>query len=146
MKNNYLFLISVIIIVIVWSLWYYVLIEPMETNDESASIKLQKIMESFSKDISEKIRNLIFTKTQDGEEEVDKDIVKHKQKIQNIVDDVDNTNKNVGKKSKQLLEILDKMILDNENNIQQGKSTQGLSVEILNEQEKIRSIVNKYIQ
>ena len=145
MKNNYLFLISIIIIVVIWSLWYCILIEPMETSDESKINKLQEIMVSFSKDIADKTRDLIFTKTKDSENQVDKDIAKHNQDLKNISDDINNTNKDNKKKSEQLLKLLDKMILE-ENSKKQQQVTSGISIEIQNEQEKIRSIVNKYIQ
>ena len=156
MKNNYLFLICILVFVLIWSIWYYVLIEPMETpeltpnsesieNTEKVS-KLQEIMEKFSSDIAETIRNLIFTKTSEGEEIVKEDIAEQEQQIQNIEDDAKNTNKDITVDADALLEKIQKKILEEETRMREEETSQGLSVEILNEQEKVRSIVNKYIQ
>ena len=38
------------------------------------------------------------------------------------------------------------MILEQETLMREEQTSEGVSVEILNEQEKVRSIVNKYIQ
>ena len=156
MKNNYLFLICILVFVLIWSIWYYVLIESMETpeltpnsesieNTEKVS-QLQEIMEKFSSDIAETIRNLIFTKTSEGEEIVKEDIAEQEQQIQNIEDGAKNTNKDITVDANALLENIKKKILEEETRMREEETSQGLSVEILNEQEKVRSIVNKYIQ
>jgi len=156
MKNNYLFLICILVFVLIWSIWYYVLIESMETpeltpnsesieNTEKVS-QLQEIMEKFSSDIAETIRNLIFTKTSEGEEIVKEDIAEQEQQIQNIQDDAKNTNKDITVDANALLENIKKKILEEETRMQEEETSRGISVEILNEQEKVRSIVNKYIQ
>ena len=95
MKNNYLFLICILGFVLIWSIWYYVLIEPMGTTEltpNSESIdntekvsQLQEIMEKFSSDIAETIRNLISTKTSEGEKMVKEDIAEQEQQIQNRI-------------------------------------------------------------
>ena len=150
MKNNYLFLICILFFVLIWSIWYYVLIEPMETttnespSDEQKISKLQEIMEQFSTEIAESIRNLIFTKTGEGEEKVTQDIANKDQQIENIINDAKNTNQEID--SKTLKEKIQKLILEQETMMREEKMSQGISVEILNEQEKVRSIVNKYIQ
>lgn len=150
MKNNYLFLICILFFVLIWSIWYYVLIEPMEsttnesTTDEQKVSKLQEIMEQFSTEIAESIRNLIFTKTGEGEEKVTQDIANKDQQIENIINDAKNTNQEID--SKALKEKIQKMILEQETLMREEQTTEGVSVEILNEQEKVRSIVNKYIQ
>jgi hypothetical protein len=156
MKNNYLFLICILVFVLIWSIWYYVLIESMETpeltpssesieNTEKVS-QLQEIMEKFSSDIAETIRNLIFTKTSEGEEIVKEDIAEQEQQIQNIEDGAKNTNKDITVDANALLENIKKKILEEETRMQEEETSRGISVEILNEQEKVRSIVNKYIQ
>lgn len=150
MKNNYLFLICILFFVLIWSIWYYVLIEPMEsttnesTTDEQKVSKLQEIMEQFSTEIAESIRNLIFTKTREGEEKVTEDIANKDQQIENIINDAKNTNQEID--SKALKEKIQKMILEQETLMREEQTSEGVSVEILNEQEKVRSIVNKYIQ
>lgn len=150
MKNNYLFLICILFFVLIWSIWYYVLIEPMEsttnesTTDEQKVSKLQEIMEQFSTEIAESIRNLIFTKTREGEEKVTEDIANKDQQIENIINDAKNTNQEID--SKALKEKIQKMILEQETLMREEQTSEGISVEILNEQEKVRSIVNKYIQ
>lgn len=150
MKNNYLFLICILFFVLIWSIWYYVLIEPMESttnespSDEQKISKLQEIMEQFSTEIAESIRNLIFTKTREGEEKVTEDIANKDQQIENIINDAKNTNQEID--SKALKEKIQKMILEQETLMREEQTAQGVSVEILNEQEKVRSIVNKYIQ
>ena len=156
MKNNYLFLICILGFVLIWSIWYYVLIEPMGTTEltpNSESIdntekvsQLQEIMEKFSSDIAETIRNLIFTKTSEGEEIVKEDIAEQEQQIQNIEDGAKNTNKDITVDANALLENIKKKILEEETRMQEEETSRGISVEILNEQEKVRSIVNKYIQ
>lgn len=150
MKNNYLFLICILFFVLIWSIWYYVLIEPMEsttnesTTDEQKVSKLQEIMEQFSTEIAESIRNLIFTKTREGEEKVTEDIANKDQQIENIINDAKNTNQEID--SKALKERIQKMILEQETLMREEQTAEGVSVEILNEQEKVRSVVNKYIQ
>ena len=150
MKNNYLFLICILFFVLIWSIWYYVLIEPMETTtnksrtDEQKVSKLQEIMEQFSSEIAESIRNLIYTKTSEGEEKVTQDIAKTDQQIEDIVNDAKNTNQEID--SKALKEKIQKLILEQETIMREEQTSQGINVEILNEQEKVRSIVNKYIQ
>ena len=150
MKNNYLFLICILFFVLIWSIWYYVLIEPMEsttnesTTDEQKVSKLQEIMEQFSTEIAESIRNLIFTKTSEGEKKVTEDIANKDQQIENIINDAKNTNQEID--SKALKEKIQKMILEQETLMREEQTSEGVSVEILNEQEKVRSIVNKYIQ
>ena len=150
MKNNYLFLICILFFVLIWSIWYYVLIEPMETTtnesttDEQKVSKLQEIMEQFSTEIAESIRNLIFTKTSEGEEKVTEDIANKDQQIENIINDAKNTNQEIDSKS--LKEKIQKLILEQESLMREEETSEGISVEILNEQEKVRSIVNKYIQ
>lgn len=150
MKNNYLFLICILFFVLIWSIWYYVLIEPMESttnespSDEQKISKLQEIMEQFSTEIAESIRNLIFTKTREGEEKVTEDIANKDQQIENIINDAKNTNQEID--SKALKEKIQKMILEQETLMREEQTSEGISVEILNEQEKVRSIVNKYIQ
>jgi len=156
MKNNYLFLICILGFVLIWSIWYYVLIEPMGTTEltpNSESIdntekvsQLQEIMEKFSSDIAETIRNLIYTKTSEGEKMVKEDIAEQEQQIQNIQDDAKNTNKDITVDANALLENIKKKILEEETRMQEEETSRGISVEILNEQEKVRSIVNKYIQ
>ena len=150
MKNNYLFLICILFFVLIWSIWYYVLIEPMESttnespSDEPKISKLQEIMEQFSTEIAESIRNLIFTKTREGEEKVTEDIANKDQQIENIINDAKNTNQEID--SKALKEKIQKMILEQETLMREEQTSEGIGVEILNEQEKVRSIVNKYIQ
>lgn len=150
MKNNYLFLICILFFVLIWSIWYYVLIEPMESttnespSDEQKISKLQEIMEQFSTEIAESIRNLIFTKTREGEEKVTEDIANKDQQIENIINDAKNTNQEID--SKALKEKIQKMILEQETLMREEQTSEGIGVEILNEQEKVRSIVNKYIQ
>jgi len=156
MKNNYLFLICILGFVLIWSIWYYVLIEPMGTTEltpNSESIdntekvsQLQEIMEKFSSDIAETIRNLISTKTSEGEKMVKEDIAEQEQQIQNIQDDAKNTNKDITVDANALLENIKKKILEEETRMQEEETSRGIGVEILNEQEKVRSIVNKYIQ
>ena len=156
MKNNYLFLICILVFVLIWSIWYYVLIESMETpeltpnsesidNTEKVS-QLQEIMEKFSSDIAETIRNLISTKTSEGEKMVKEDIAEQEQQIQHIEDDAKNTNKDITVDADALLENIKKKILEEETRMREEETSRGIGVEILNEQEKVRSIVNKYIQ
>jgi len=156
MKNNYLFLTSILLFVLIWSIWYYVLIEPMEDSpgeesqnndsneDQQKVSRLQEIMTKFSSDIAENIRKLISTKTSEGEEKVTQDISNKDQQIQNIMDDAKNTNQNID--SKTLKDKIQKMILEEETRIREEQTSQGVNIEILNEQEKVLSIVNKYIQ
>ena len=152
MKNNYLFLLCILFFVLIWSIWYYYVVEPMESptsetlDDKEALTKLQEIMEKFSSDIAESVRNVIFTKTSEGEEIVKEDIAEQEQQIQNIQDDAKNTNKDITVDANALLENIKKKILEEETRMREEETSQGLSVEILNEQEKVRSIVNKYIQ
>jgi hypothetical protein len=114
------------------------------TTDEQKVSKLQEIMEQFSTEIAESIRNLIFTKTREGEEKVTEDIANKDQQIENIINDAKNTNQEID--SKALKEKIQKMILEQETLMREEQTSEGVSVEILNEQEKVRSIVNKYIQ
>jgi glycerate-2-kinase len=114
------------------------------TTDEQKVSKLQEIMEQFSTEIAESIRNLIFTKTREGEEKVTEDIANKEQQIENIINDAKNTNQEID--SKALKEKIQKMILEQETLLREEQTSEGINVEILNEQEKVRSIVNKYIQ
>ena len=152
MKNNYLFLLCILLFVVVWSIWYYVLVEPMESSNEETSenkrtiARLQEIMESFSSDIAESIRNMISTKTREGEELVNTDINEENQESQNIIDDINNTNSENAIDIDELINLLEKMELEEEAKIVEIETNPGVGIEILNEQEKVRSIVNKYIQ
>jgi len=152
MKNNYLFLLCILLFVVVWSIWYYVLVEPMESSNEETSenkrtiARLQEIMESFSSDIAESIRNMISTKTREGEELVNTDINEENHESQNIIDDINNTNSENAIDIDELINLLEKMELEEEAKIVEIETNPGVGIEILNEQEKVRSIVNKYIQ
>ena len=152
MKNNYLFLLCILFFVLIWSIWYYYVVEPMESptsetlEDKQALTKLQEIMEKFSSDIAESVRNVIFTKTAEGEELVNKDSEEENKKVQNIIDDINNTNTESTIDVDELLITLEKMILEEETQLHELESNQGVGIEILNEQEKVRSLVNKYIQ
>ena len=152
MKNNYLFLLCILFFVLIWSIWYYYVVEPMESptsetlDDKQALTKLQEIMEKFSSDIAESVRNVIFTKTAEGEELVNKDSEEENKEVQNIIDDIKNTNTESTVDVDELLITLEKMILEEETQLHDLESNQGVGIEILNEQEKIRSLVNKYIQ
>jgi len=152
MKNNYLFLLCILFFVLIWSIWYYYVVEPMESptsetlEDKQALTKLQEIMEKFSSDIAESVRNVIFTKTAEGEELVNKDSEEENKEVQNIIDDIKNTNTESTVDVDELLITLEKMILEEETQLHDLESNQGVGIEILNEQEKVRSLVNKYIQ
>ncbi len=152
MKNNYLFLLCILFFVLIWSIWYYYVVEPMESptsetlEDKQALTKLQEIMEKFSSDIAESVRNVIFTKTAEGEELVNKDSEEENKEVQNIIDDIKNTNTESTVDVDELLITLEKMILEEETQLHELESNQGVGIEILNEQEKVRSLVNKYIQ
>ena len=152
MKNNYLFLLCILFFVLIWSIWYYYVVEPMESptsetlEDKQALTKLQEIMEKFSSDIAESVRNVIFTKTAEGEELVNKDSEEENKEVQNIIDDIKNTNTESTIDVDELLITLEKMILEEETQLHELESNQGVGIEILNEQEKVRSVVNKYIQ
>jgi len=152
MKNNYLFLLCILFFVLIWSIWYYYVVEPMESptsetlEDKQALTKLQEIMEKFSSDIAESVRNVIFTKTAEGEELVNKDSEEENKEVQNIIDDIKNTNTESTIDVDELLITLEKMILEEETQLHELESNQGVGIEILNEQEKVRSLVNKYIQ
>jgi len=152
MKNNYLFLLCILFFVLIWSIWYYYVVEPMESptsetlEDKQALTKLQEIMEKFSSDIAESVRNVIFTKTAEGEELVNKDSEEENKEVQNIIDDINNTNTESTIDVDELLITLEKMILEEETQLHELESNQGVGIEILNEQEKVRSLVNKYIQ
>jgi len=152
MKNNYLFLLCILFFVLIWSIWYYYVVEPMESptsetlDDKEALTKLQEIMEKFSSDIAESVRNVIFTKTAEGEELVNKDSEEENKEVQNIIDDIKNTNTESTVDVDELLITLEKMILEEETQLHELESNQGVGIEILNEQEKVRSLVNKYIQ
>ena len=152
MKNNYLFLLCILFFVLIWSIWYYYVVEPMESptsetlEDKQALTKLQEIMEKFSSDIAESVRNVIFTKTAEGEELVNKDSEEENKEVQNIIDDINNTNTESTIDVDELLITLEKMILEEETQLHELESNQGVGIKILNEQEKVRSLVNKYIQ
>ena len=116
-----------------------------DSNEDQQKVsRLQEIMTKFSSDIAENIRKLISTKTSEGEEKVTQDISNKDQQIQNIMDDAKNTNQNID--SKTLKDKIQKMILEEETRIREEQTSQGVNIEILNEQEKVLSIVNKYIQ
>jgi hypothetical protein len=115
-------------------------------EDKQALTKLQEIMEKFSSDIAESVRNVIFTKTAEGEELVNKDSEEENKEVQNIIDDIKNTNTESTVDVDELLITLEKMILEEETQLHELESNQGVGIEILNEQEKVRSLVNKYIQ
>ena len=132
-------------IVIIWSAWYYVLIEPMDTNDQSAVNKLQEIMESFSKDVAEKMRNLIFTKTAQGEEVINKNIAEHEQQLQYIADNATKTNEELQQQAQELIDLIDKMIIEEQARQNEFNAKSGVAIEILEQSDKVRSIVNKYI-
>ena len=134
MKNNYLFLLCILFFVLIWSIWYYYVVEPMESptsetlEDKQALTKLQEIMEKFSSDIAESVRNVIFTKTAEGEELVNKDIEEENKEVQNIIDDINNTNTESTIDVDELLITLEKMILEEETQLHELESNQGVGI------------------
>lgn len=146
--NKYLFII--ILIVILCVLYYCFLnktVENLESEEESTEItqkqlNLQKIIDEFSGSLRQQMKDMIFSKTSESKKEID-DVLQKNEELRNVVDSENMSDDVLRQKIRNLINTIEK-------DIQSVEATadfnvkRGISIEI-NEQDKIRSIVNKYI-
>ena len=158
MKNiNYLFILIIIVILGI-SCWFSneKILEGLEdTSPESQTIiesspegldkqsNLQETIENYSSSVYQQIKDMIFYKTAEGEKDAIEQINKNEEMINTIDLNENSTDEEVRNKINQLINYsnmeIQKYKTQLNNNIQYG-----VSVEI-DEQDKIRSIVNKYL-
>lgn len=146
--NKYLFIIILIVILcILYYCFYNKTIENLESEEESTEISqeqsaLQKIIDEFSGTIRQQIKDMIFSKTNESKKEIN-DALQKNEELRNVVDSENTSDVELRQKIRNLINTIEK-------DIQSVEATadfnvkRGISVEI-EEQDKIRSIVNKYI-
>ena len=146
--NKYLFIIILIVILcILYYCFFHKTIENLESEEESTEISqkqsaLQKIIDEFSGTIRQQIKDMIFSKTSESKKEID-DALQKNEELRNVVDSENTSDVELRQKIRNLINTIEK-------DIQSVEATadfnvkRGISVEI-EEQDKIRSIVNKYI-
>ena len=146
--NKYLFIIMLIVILcILYYCFFHKTIENLESEEESTEITerqsaLQKIIDEFSGTIRQQIKDMIFSKTSESKKEID-DALQKNEELRNVVDSENTSDVELRQRIRNLINTIEK-------DIQSVEATadfnvkRGISVEI-EEQDKIRSIVNKYI-
>ena len=146
--NKYLFIIIwIVILCILYYCFYNKTIENLESEEESTEITerqsaLQKIIDEFSGTIRQQIKDMIFSKTNESKKEIN-DALQKNEELRNVVDNENTSDVELRQKIRNLINTIEK-------DIQSVEATadfnvkRGISVEI-EEQDKIRSIVNKYI-
>ena len=147
--NKYLFIIILIVILcILYYCFYNKTIENLESEQESAEIAqkqsaLQKIIDEFSGSVRQQIKDMIFSKTSESKKDIDDALQKNTDLRENIEASEDMSDDELTQKIDNLISVIEK-------DIQAVESTanfnvrRGISIEI-DEQDKIRSIVNKYL-
>ena len=143
MKNiQYLFIF--ILIIVLSTLFCFnlgIVKEGIEGQEEQQTI--QEIIENYTGDLYKKVKDMIATKTSDGEKLVDEKIKTNKEVMNNLMENSTSDKEDLIKKTDALLDKLEvkkqKSNLNRMNNIKYG-----ITVEI-DEKEKIQSIVNKYL-
>ena len=143
MKNiQYLFIF--ILIIVLSTLFCFnlgIVKEGIEGQEEQQTI--QEIIESYTGDLYKKVKDMIATKTSDGEKLVNEKIKTNKEVMDNLMENSTSDKEDLIKKTDELLDKLEvkkqKYNLNRMNNIKYG-----ITVEI-DEKDKIQSIVNKYL-
>ena len=146
--NKYLFIIILIVILcILYFCFFHKIIENLESEEESTEITerqsaLQKIIDEFSGTVRQQMKDMIFSKTNESKKEID-DALQKNEELRNVVDSENTSDVEFRQRIRNLINTIEK-------DIQSAEATadfnvkRGISVEI-EEQDKIRSIVNKYI-
>ena len=146
--NKYLFIIILIVILcILYYCFYNKTIENLESEEESTEITerqsaLQKIIDEFSGTVRQQIKDMIFSKTSESKKEID-DALQKNEELRNVVDSENTSDVEFRQRIRNLINTIEK-------DIQSAEATadfnvkRGISIEI-DEEDKIRSIVNKYI-
>ena len=146
--NKYLFIIILIVILcILYFCFFHKTIENLESEEESTEITekqsaLQKIIDEFSGTVRQQMKDMIFSKTNESKKEID-DALQKNEELRNVVDSENTSDVELRQRIRNLINTIEK-------DIQSVEATadfnvkRGISVEI-EEQDKIRSIVNKYI-
>ena len=146
--NKYLFIIILIVILcILYFCFFHKTIENLESEEESTEITekqsaLQKIIDEFSGTVRQQMKDMIFSKTNESKKEID-DALQKNEELRNVVDSENTSDVEFRQRIRNLINTIEK-------DIQSAEATadfnvkRGISIEI-DEEDKIRSIVNKYI-
>jgi hypothetical protein len=146
--NKYLFITCLIVILcILYYCFFHKTIENLESEEESTEISqkqsaLQKIIDEFSGTVRQQIKDMIFSKTSESKKEID-DALQKNEELRNVVDSENTSDVELRQKIRNLINTIEKDIQSVETTADFNVK-RGISVEI-DEQDKIRSIVNKYI-
>jgi len=144
MKNiQYLFIFILIVILSISFCFYHNTgIESLETQEQQQQT-IQEIIENYTGDLYKKVKDMITTKTSEGEKLVNEKIKTNKEVMDNLMENSTSDKQELIKKTDALLDRLkakrQKHELSKMNNIKYG-----IAIEI-DEKEKIQSIVNKYL-
>jgi len=144
MKNiQYLFIFILIVILSISFCFYHNTgIESLETQEQQQQT-IQEIIENYTGDLYKKVKDMITTKTGEGEKLVNEKIKTNKEVMDNLMENSTSDKQELIKKTDVLLDRLkakrQKYELNKMNNIKYG-----IAVEI-DEKEKSQSIVNKYL-
>ena len=146
--NKYLFIIILIVILcILYFCFFHKTIENLESEEETSEIKqkqsaLQKLIDEFSGSVRKQMKDMIFSKTSESKKEID-DALQKNEELRNVVDSENTSDENLRQKIRNLINSIEKDIQSVEATVDFNVK-RGISIEI-DEQDKIRSIVNKYI-
>ena len=144
MKNiKYLFIFILIIILSTLFCFNLGIVKEGIEGQEEQQQTIQEIIENYTGDLYKKVKDMIATKTSDGEKLVDEKIKTNKEVMDNLMENSTSDKEDLIKKTDELLDKLEvkkqKYNLNRMNNIKYG-----ITVEI-DEKDKIQSIVNKYL-
>ena len=144
MKNiQYLFIFILIIVLSTLFCFNLAIVKEGIEGQEEQQQTIQEIIENYTGDLYKKVKDMIATKTSDGEKLVDEKIKTNKEVMNNLMENSTSDKEDLIKKTDALLDKLEvkkqKSNLNRMNNIKYG-----ITVEI-DEKEKIQSIVNKYL-
>lgn len=147
--NKYLFIIIVIaILCILYYCFSSKTIENLDVEKEEPELvdtrlTLQETINQITDTISKEVKDMIFSQTAEANKAVDENIKQKIESIDNAESEKEDTEDEITKKVDALINEIDQDI-QGYNATKEFDVTRGITVEI-HEQDKIRSIVNKYL-
>ncbi len=147
--NKYLFIIIVIaILCILYYCFSSKTIENLDAEKEEPELvdtrlTLQETINQITDTISKEVKDMIFSQTTEANKAVDENIKQKIESIESAESEKEDTEDEITKKVDALINEIDQDI-QGYNATKEFDVTRGITVEI-HEQDKIRSIVNKYL-
>ena len=159
--NKYLFIIILIVILcVLFYCFYNTSLENMEDSEDKQKteeveeeeedpelkkkqLNLQEVVNKFSGSLYKQIRDMIYSQTEESKKEIDNIIKQNSEIVNEIESEGNNIDDELEQKIGKLINMID-MDLGKTDAALQFNSKEGVTIEI-EEQDKIRSIVNKYL-